>query len=130
MNTRLLMSASAAALLVVGLAAEFLPEEILLRSGVAAPGQIGPLLVQLLGAFALSAAMLNWMGRENLIGGIYSRPVAVTNAVQFTTGALALAKGIQAGARDPILIALCAVWAVFAAAFLLVLFRHPAPPKD
>jgi hypothetical protein len=130
MNTRLLMISSAAVLCAVGLATSFMPVEVLAVAGVAPAGVTAAVLVQLLGAFAFASAMLNWMGRENLIGGIYSRPVAVSNAVQFSTGALALAKAIQSGTHDALVIIVCAVWSIFAVAFLLILFRHPAPPKS
>jgi hypothetical protein len=43
-------------------------------------------------------------------------------------GALALVKGAAASDAPLPVILLCAAYALFAAAFLLVLFRHPAAP--
>lgn len=48
----------------------------------------------LLGAAYLGLAVLNWMAREKLIGGIYSRPVAVGNFTHFLAAAIVLAKGL------------------------------------
>jgi hypothetical protein len=123
------MAASAAFLGVIGLLATFLPAEILAAAGVEPFADVGfaRLLVQLLGAAALGSAMLNWMGRTNLIGGIYSRPVALGNALHFTMGALALLKGVAAGATSAPAVALFVCYSIFAAAFNIVLFRHPAP---
>lgn len=125
MNRSLLMSASAAAMGLAGLAATFLPKEILRYAGAAGEG-IAPLLVQLLGALYIAFAMVNWMGRGNLIGGIYGRPIAMGNTLHFTMGALALVKGVAAGAADPPVLAALAAYAVFSFSFCLVLFTHPA----
>ena len=76
MNTRLLMRASAVLLGVVGAATTFLPQEILTRAG-AAPVGFSVVLVQIAGALYLGFAVLNWMAQGNIIGGIYSRPVAI-----------------------------------------------------
>jgi len=134
-TTKILLSASAFALGLVGLAATFLPAELLAASGAASGAATGaataPLLVQVLGALALGFAMLNWMNRTQTIGGIYGRPVAFANALQFTAGALALVKGAMAGARDPLTLGLAAAWSLFALLFLRLMFTHPsAPPRS
>lgn len=127
-GTRLLMASSAAFLCLLGLGATFLPAELLAYAGAPAPG-IAPLVVQLFGALSFGGAMVNWMGRTNLIGGIYSRPVSVGNALHFTMGALALLKGISAGTLPLPVVALFACYAFFSVSFCLVLFRHPAAPR-
>jgi len=70
--------------------------------------------------------MLNWMARENLIGGIYSRPVAMGNMVHFFVAALALLKICAAGTphREQVII-VTLIYAGFALWFGLVVFRHP-----
>ena len=83
------MTASALVMGALGLAATFLPQEIAAYLGASTTL---PLLIQILGALYLGFAMLNWMARTSLIGGIYSRPVASGNLVHFVVGALALAK--------------------------------------
>lgn len=122
MNTKLLLSASALVLGVAGVAASFLPYELLRAVGVAATGPL-PVLVQLLGALWFAFAMVNWMARGSLIGGIYNRPVAIGNLTHFVIGALALVKyAVGAGG---VLWAVAAVYAIFAIAFAMVFFRSP-----
>ena len=109
----------------LGLAATFLPKEILVYSGLEGNGA-APLAIQLCGALYLSFAMLNWMGRTNIIGGIYSRPVAMGNTLHFTMGALALLKGVSAGVTGVPVLAVFACYSIFAVSFGIVLFSHPA----
>jgi len=122
--TRALMSASALLLGALGLLATFAPDRVLRWLGAPSSPPL-MLLAQVLGALYVGFAVLNWMAGENLIGGIYSRPVAVGNLVHFLTTGLAAAKLL---ARTPELRALwplVLLYAGFAAAFAFVLFRHP-----
>ncbi len=115
-STKLLLSASAVVLGAAGIAASFLPHELVRAAGGEARG-LFPVVVQLLGALLFAFAMVNWTARGSLIGGIYNRPVAIGNLTHFVIGALALAKAaLWWGA---------AVYAVFAIAFALVFFRSP-----
>ena len=110
----------------LGLVATFLPRDILAYMG-GTPHELTVLAIQVTGALYLGFAFLNWMAQGHLIGGIYSRPVAVGNFGHFTVAALALLKGVMSGQHDlPVVIA-AAVYAAFAIAFALVLFRHPIP---
>ena len=129
MNTRLLMRTTALFLGAAGLAASFLPQEILAGFG-AAPVPATVVLVQIVGAAYLGFAFLDWMAQGNAIGGIYSRPVAIANFGHFTIGGLALLKsGVAAHSTGPMLAA-AAVYAVFAALFAYVAFAHsPAAPR-
>jgi hypothetical protein len=90
-NTKVLMVASSLALGLAGLAASFAPSELLraLGSPVAEPL---PVLIQLLGSLYLAFAITNWTAKDNMIGGIYSRPLSLGNCVHFVVGSLALAK--------------------------------------
>ena len=100
----------------LGLMATFLPQEVLAYYG-AAPDRHAALFLQVLGAAYLGFGMMNWMAREVLIGGIYSRPLAMGNMVHFMVGGLALVKGG--------LIVVALVYATFAVWFGFVMFRHP-----
>lgn len=124
MNTRLLMCASAIFLGVLGASAIFLPQEILACAGTA-PAEFMVVLVQIAGALYLGFGMLNWMGRGNIIGGIYSRPVAIGNLAHFTIGALSLLKSIIAGQLAPVLIIGAAAYTIFAVLFALLAFGQP-----
>ena len=76
MNTRMVMRASAVWLGALGVVATFLPQEILVHGGTV-PVALSVVVVQMAGALYLGFAMLNWMAQGNIIGGIYSRPVAI-----------------------------------------------------
>lgn len=128
MNTRLLMRVAALLLGVAGLAASFLPQEVLASFG-AMPVPATVVLVQLVGAAYLGFAFLNWMAQGNAIGGIYSRPVAIGNLSHFMIGGLALLKSGVVQSTWPAL-AFAVVYAVFAALFAYVAFAHsPAAPR-
>jgi hypothetical protein len=118
------MRASAAFMGALGLAAIFMPQEVVANIG---PGSTGVhvLLVQVMGALYFGFALLNWMAQGNLIGGIYSRPVAIGNLTHFTVATLALLKGAMAGTVTGPLVAGIALYAVFAALFAYVAFGSP-----
>lgn len=126
MQTRILMTASALFMVVLGATASFLPEEILRYTGTV-PAALINSVVQACGALYLGFAALNWMARGLLIGGIYGRPLALGNFLHFVVVAITLVK-VLLELRLPIVIALTVIYAVFAAWFGLVLFTHPAKP--
>jgi hypothetical protein len=63
------MNLSAGLMTILGLAASFAPQEILSAAGADSEG-LPVLLVQITGGLYLGFAMLNWMARGVLIGGI------------------------------------------------------------
>jgi hypothetical protein len=129
MNTRILMAASAIVMGVAGAAGLFLPDEIL--AAINAPGTgIFPVLVQLHAALLLGFAMINWMAKDSLIGGIYNRPVAVGNSAHFLIGAITLVKLVIGGMREPALIAATVIYVVFALGFGMLMFGSPVKPAQ
>jgi len=82
------------------------------------------ILVQIAGALYLGFAMLDWMAQGNIIGGIYSRPVAMGNLAHFTIGGLGLVKFILAGQHALEVIVGAAGYAAFAVLFAFVAFWH------
>jgi hypothetical protein len=128
MNTRILMQASAACMGITGVTTSFLPQEILARAG-SAPEVLPVIALQVVGALYLGFAMLNWMARGNLIGGIYSRPVALGNFAHFAICASVLAKAAMHAQWALEATIAAAIYAVFAALFGWVLFTHPADPR-
>ncbi|HEX3067775.1 MAG TPA: hypothetical protein VHX14_04310 [Thermoanaerobaculia bacterium] len=128
MNTKILMASSAVVMGALGVAATFLPQEIIASLG-GGTGRTLPLLVQVLGALYLGFAMLNWMAKESLIGGIYSRPVSMGNFLHFAIAGVALIKAVAAGERAATVLGCTAIYVVFAIAFGTVVFGRAKPAK-
>ena len=116
------MAGSAAVMALLGLAASFGPEEVLMVSGVTPIGEL-KVFVQVAGALYLGFAMLNWMSKDSVIGGIYARPTVLANFLHFFAGGMALLKAAAGGPTSSALWPLAIVYAVFAAGFGLVAFR-------
>ena len=93
MNTKSLLTLSAMILAMIGISLIFLPNEILdyLELSVSETLQ---LLMQIIGSFYFALAILNWMSKGSLIGGIYGRPIAMANLTHFVIAGFALIKGI------------------------------------
>lgn len=81
-------------LALVGIILTFLPNEIISSLSIIA-NPISTLSFQLLGALSLGFAMINWMAKGSLRGGIYKKPIAVGNLMHFAVGALAFIKIIS-----------------------------------
>jgi hypothetical protein len=128
MNTKILMASSAFVMAALGVAATFLPQEIIASLG-GGGGRMLPLLVQVLGATYLGFAMLNWMAKESLIGGIYSRPVSMGNFLHFAVAGIALVKAVVAGERAVAVLVCAAIYVVFAVAFGAVVFGRAKVAK-
>jgi hypothetical protein len=124
LHTRVLMLGSAIFMAVLGLLTTFSPESFL-APAPAATQTIALLLIQASGALYLGFAMLNWMAKDNLMGGIYSRPVAMGNLLHFFAVAMALLRLVtHTHATSAILVA-TAIYTVFAIWFGLVVFTNP-----
>lgn len=123
LRTRILLGASAAFMAALGLTASFLPQEILAYASLQPVGFM-VVLIQVTGALYLAFAMLNWMSRGNIIGGIYARPLALGNFLHFTVVSITLIKYLMAG-QSTQLLPIALPYAVFAVWFGLVMFTHP-----
>ena len=127
MNSRLLMSVTAALLAGLGLTCSFAPQELLgLVGATASPALV--LGVQALGAAWLGFALLDWHARGAPFGGIYGRPVALGNFLHFAVIALALAKGTFATPVAGLFVS-TAIAAALAIGFGTLVFG-PAPRSD
>jgi hypothetical protein len=120
-NTKFLMVSSAVFLGLLGFSASFLPLEIAEYYGAPA-GALSELLIEMTGALYLGFAVLNWMARGNIIGGIYSRPVALGNFFHFTLIALLLIKYTITNTMSTSFAIGGAICAVFALSFGYILF--------
>ena len=117
------MTTSAIFMALLGLSASFLPQELLAYAN-AEVGRFAIVLVQVTGALYLGFAFLNWMARGVLIGGIYSRPLALGNFMHFAVVTTVLAKVLVTEFSLFTMVGV-SIYAVFAAWFALVLFTHP-----
>ena len=125
MNTKILMTLSAIILAFIGISLIFLPKEILdyLELSVSETLQ---LLMQIIGSFYFALAILNWMSKGSLIGGIYGRPVAMANLTHFVIAGLALIKGILANpSLSYVIWSIAIIYSIFAIFFGIAAFRHP-----
>ena len=113
---------------VAGVLGSFLPEEMLAAVHVV-PTSMLVVVVQLHAAILFGFAMVNWMARGSLLGGIYNRPLAVGNLAHFVVGALASSKAVIAGEHAALVVGACVIYGAFAVAFALTLFRSPVSVK-
>lgn len=105
----------------IGLMLTFLPQEFLAYFDMEANTSMD-LVPQLLGAMYLSFAILNWIARNNMIGGIYSRPVAVGNFLHFAIGMLILLRQFFTANYTTAYLVGIIVYALFAFGFGYILF--------
>ena len=71
MKTKVLMVSSALFMAICGVLFQFAPHSVLSYFNADSDG-ILPVLVQIIGALFLGFAMMNWMAKAVLIGGIYA----------------------------------------------------------
>jgi Fe2+ transport system protein B len=124
MNTKILMTISALTMLAVGVLCSFLPNEILQYIGVSETSFL-PLIIQILGAIYFGFGFLNWTAKANLIGGIYSRPVAIGNLIHYVVSSLALIKFFAAHTDMKILLVPVIIYSILAILFGKVVFGSP-----
>jgi hypothetical protein len=121
MNTKTVMTSSAVVLMSAGIALSFLPQEI----ASAFFAGTDPLILQIVGALYFAFGMMNWTVKENLIGGIYGRPVLIGNLTHFVIGTMTLVKYILSGGSAPVLLAAAVVYTSFAMQFGVLFFHTP-----
>ena len=124
MNTKLLMTATSITTGAAAVALSFLPQEILASAGMQV-SVAGVLVLQVTGALYLGMAIMDWMARDGLLGGVYGKPILLGNLAHFVAGALALLKAASAQSH-PSLWLVAIPYAAFAALFSVALFTHPA----
>ncbi|HLA58944.1 MAG TPA: hypothetical protein VK622_09300 [Puia sp.] len=122
MNTKLLMSFSAAVMGITGIVLTFFPQEF---AGFFNMADTNIILLQVLGGLYFGFAILNWAAKANLIGGIYSRPVAMGNFTQFLIGGLALLKFATHNTANTYVWIAVILYLAFAILFGIVLFTSP-----
>ena len=126
MNTKLIMTLSAIVLGALGLSLSFFPAEINAYLNTE-PNTTSTLFLQLLSAVYLGFALMNWMAKGTIIGGIYNRPIAIGNFMHFMVGTLALIKIVNhIDIHQEVIICLAVVYAIFAICFVYIFRTNPA----
>ncbi len=128
MNTKYLMISSAIILGLLGIILIFMPKELILYFKMT-PGLFNLLILQLAGALYFGFALLNWMGKDNIIGGIYSKPVALGNFAHFFVGAITLIKVAFTNSSSFLILAVAVIYLIFAILFGVVFFMPAAIKK-
>lgn len=126
MNTKNLMIASSLFLMICGFGLTFIPEEISeLLNASTNPTSI--LFLQILGSLYLGFGMLNWMTKNNLIGGIYSKPLVIGNLAHFLMSTIALIKivGTYSDSKFIIMLSLTMLYVIFTVGFGYVFSKNP-----
>ena len=129
MNTKAILFSSAVLLGIAGILLLFAPAEILAACGFV-PDNIPQVYLQITGSLYFAFAMLNWMMKGSVVGGIYNKPLTVANFAHFSIGALAMVKMLYRHPGLPFLFWAAALGYVFyAVAFGLLFNRHPENKK-
>ena len=124
MKAKLIMITSALSLAFAGLALTFMPQETAQALNI--PNQhLTIASLQLLGAMYLGFAILNYMTRNTIIGGIYGRPLVLANLVHFVTGYFAL----NDLATPSNIKVITLIYVIFAFSFAYLLATHPSKIK-
>lgn len=124
MNTKFLMIASALVMGIAGICFTFLPDEIINYAGYTSTG-LNSLSLQILGALYLAFAILNWMAKSNLIGGVYSKPVALGNFAHFFIAGITIIRSAFANETVVALWIGAIIYSIFAVTFGMVAFGNP-----
>src|SRR5210317_1839787 len=122
LNTKTLMTLSAIFLGIGGVLLSFLPKEALHLLGKENDLSF---ILQICGALFLGFAMLNWMVKSSLIGGIYNKGVVVANFAHFFIGSSVLIKQYAKNTDMRYLLILGIAYSIFAICFGYLLFNGP-----
>lgn len=125
MNTKLIMISNSIIFFGLGMILIFTPD-VLINYLELSTNKTTLLLLQILGAFYFAFAMLNWMSKANLTGGIYNRPIVLANLSHFMIAGLSLIKGFFSKPDLPSVMWFLAIFYIlYGLMFAILLFRHP-----
>lgn len=124
-TSNMVLGSSALLLAASGLALTFFPDELAQNLDLPEKTAV-TLLIQVIGAMYFGFAMLNWMSRRGLIGGIYNRPIAIANMTHFMMVGIALIKLMlsEAALPNPFWY-VTGIYVIYALIFGWLLFRTP-----
>jgi len=120
------MTSTAIFLAAIGISLTFAPDNITRLLSLNESIELS-LILQMLGAVYFAFAMLNWMAKGAIIGGIYNRPIASANLSHFLIGGIALMKVALSNNQIPFTFLIMAGFYIVAACvFGLLISRHPS----
>jgi Fe2+ transport system protein B len=126
MNTKILMTASALFLGIIGILLSFFPQEIANYLNFDT-NLISILFLQILSSLYLGFGILNWMAKGNLIGGIYSRPLAIGNLMHFAVSAIAFIKiTFKIQTNFEFILSLTIIYSIFTLCFAYIFMTNPS----
>jgi hypothetical protein len=124
-----LLSISAGYNALLGLLTSFLPEELLLALNVPA-NPLSILLIQILGAFFIGFAMINYLSKRSLIGGIYNKAIIMGNIAYHCIAAMVFIKFVLSdNLYGEVVILFTAMYLILGAGFLRLNFVMPKAQK-
>jgi hypothetical protein len=124
-NTRALLIASTIFNGMMGLLTSFLPQEVL-KITYLPTSPVNVLLLQILSAFYIGLAMINFMSKDAVIGGIYNRPILMGNIAYHSISSIALVKyALNQGMFSTTLITMTVVYCALSLGFLRLFFVVP-----
>lgn len=123
------MSVTAVTLGSFGFLSSFFSIDLLTHTKIGAT-QSADMFIQMMSALFMGFAIMNWMQRGAIIGGIYARPLAMGNFFHFVIGTFALGKVLADKPHLPGMWIMTGIYFLFAAAFAIVLFTHPKPAPE
>jgi hypothetical protein len=127
MNTKLIMTATAILFAVIGITLTFAPQYVMTLMGINSNKGV-ELILQILGGTYYGFAMLNWMAKGAIIGGIYNKPIALANFGHFLIGGMALTKATFYNKSLPVTVGvLGGFYLVCALIFWVMMSKHPEP---
>ena len=127
--TKIIVGSSALLLALGGLSMTFFPQELSGWFGLPDEPAVA-LLAQIIGALYFGFAMMNWISKSGLIGGVYKRPIVIANMTHFMMVAIALLKYAITQEQLPwSLWLLTATYLVYATLYGFLLFRTPPQVK-
>ncbi len=124
MNTKFLLGSCAIYLGISGLGLSFIPEEILEYFNHNS-NNTSILFLQILGSLYLGFGILNCMTKNNLLGGIYGRPLVIGNLDHFLVSSLALLKMVEKMNLQYEIIILTIIYSSFTLCFGYIFFTNP-----
>jgi hypothetical protein len=127
MSTKSIMTITAILFAVIGIFLTFAPDYVMTLMGIS-PSKGIELILQLVGAAYYAFAMLNWMAKGALIGGIYNKPIALANFTHFLIAGMALLRaGFGNSGLPKVVSGLGGFYLVWALIFWRMMSKHPEP---